>query len=671
MRTRCANVCGVRSTSDRITVSSRSRAPNIDRGRVEANAWLMADYFCDYLTYTNEMFKRRFRMRKDLFLRIVDDLSTRYPYFQQQTDALGNPGFSPIQKCTAAIRQMAYGISGDAFDEYVRMGEKTSRDCLNNFCMTIIEVYGQLYLRKLSYQDIQQLYAAHKALHGFLGMLGSLDCMHWDWGKCTVAWQGQFKRGDHPYPTIIVEAVASLDTWIWHTFFGCAGAMKDLNVLGFGIYPEWATSVKSFSFPEDVKRVKFKKAQDAAHLVVSEAFEESYQIKSRWSIPQQGYKLPNAFAHCSCPLRRISEDELSHSPQRLCKNFTTSSCKLHITSATISSDNLNAIYKGFGGRGTEKYGKRRENVKNAQSQSSSLLAIAEIQVWHHQVHQFRNPGFDLITTELLEPFEEPEREFRKRNKNKSKANKVHPRALIFDMGDEAPMWTARRAAPTVSTNPITKPDLNKEIPGKLLHMIKDLTFDEKNDSNPIVHMENFVDICDLFKTEEGRDDAIRLRVFPLTLTGEARAWLRLLEPSSITTWEGLRSKFLSRFFPPSKIDKLRAEIRSFQQDDGETISEAWERFKHLLNSCPSHELSKSEQVQTFYSGLAYSSRATLDSSAGGVFMYKTPTEGYKLLEDMLIHNIDWRTDKRLQIPRMAGKISTNFDPSDELASMKN
>ncbi|KAJ9542481.1 hypothetical protein OSB04_028987 [Centaurea solstitialis] len=219
----------------------------------------------------------------------------------------------------------------------------------------------------------------------------------------------------------------------------------------------------------------------------------------------------------------------------------------------------------------------------------------------------------IVTTELLEAFEEPEREFRKRNKKKPKANKVRPRALNFKMGDDAPMWTA----PTVPTNPITKPNLDKEIPGKLLHMIKDLTVDEKNDSNPIVHLENFVDICDLFKTEENRDDAIRLRVFPLTLAGEAKAWFRSLEPN-----------------------------------DGETISESWERFKHLLNLCPSHGLSKSEQVQ-------------------GVFMYKTPTEGYKLLEDMLIHNIDWRTDKRLQIPRMAEKISTDFDPSDELAAMKN
>ncbi|KAJ9560664.1 LOW QUALITY PROTEIN: hypothetical protein OSB04_005824 [Centaurea solstitialis] len=45
----------------------------------------------------------------------------------------------------------------------------------------------------------------------------------------------------------------------------------------------------------------------------------------------------------------------------------------------------------------------------------------------------------VVTADLLEPFEEPEREFRKRNKKKSKANNVRPRALIFEMGDEAPM----------------------------------------------------------------------------------------------------------------------------------------------------------------------------------------------------------------------------------------
>ncbi|KAJ9538784.1 hypothetical protein OSB04_031517 [Centaurea solstitialis] len=255
---------------------------------------------------------------------------------------------------------------------------------------------------------------------------------------------------------------------------------------------------------------------------------------------------------------------------------------------------------------------------------------------------------------LVEPFAEPERELKKKNKKKSKAGKARPRALNFDMEDEAPMWNTRRTAPTVPTRPITKPNLETEIKGQFLNMIKELTFDGRGDSNPITRIESFEEICDLFKTEANQD-AIRLRLFPLTLAGDAKAWLRSLEPSSIATWDDLRSKFLSRFFPPSRIEKLRADIRAFRQDEDETISEAWERFKHLLNSCPSHGLNKSDQVQTFYSGLNYSSRGTLDSSAGGVFMYKTPTQGYNLLEDMLIHNIDWKSDKRLHIPKLVGE----------------
>ncbi|KAJ9541917.1 hypothetical protein OSB04_028423 [Centaurea solstitialis] len=262
---------------------------------------------------------------------------------------------------------------------------------------------------------------------------------------------------------------------------------------------------------------------------------------------------------------------------------------------------------------------------------------------------------------LVEPFAEPERKLKKKNKKKSKAGKVRPRALNFDMGEEAPMWNTQRTGPTVPTQPITKPNLETEIKGQFLHMVKELTFDGKSDSNPIVHIASFEEICDLFRTKNNRD-AIRLRGQGLASFLGTEFDCHLVD---------LRSKFLSRFFPLSKIEKLRAEIRLFRQEDEETFSEAWERFKHLLHSCPSHRLNKSDQVQTFYSGLNYSSRGTLDSSAGGVFMYKTPTQGYTLLEDMLFHNIDWESDKRLQIPKLAGKISTDFDPSEELAAMKN
>ncbi|KAJ9535503.1 hypothetical protein OSB04_un001365 [Centaurea solstitialis] len=234
----------------------------------------------------------------------------------QKYHAAGLPSFSPLQKCTAALRQLAYGITGDAFDEYVRMGDSTSRQCLNNFVLGIIQMYGKVYLNKPTYEDIQQLYAAHEKRHGFPGMLGSLDCMHWEWANCPVAWQGQYHQGDKTHPSVILEAAASQDAWIWHTFFGCAGAMNDLNVLnhspvfedvyngiapdrtfqvnwatykhiyylGDGIYPEWDTFVKTFSYPEDAKRIKFKGAQEAARKDIERAFGI---LQKRWSIVKQ------------------------------------------------------------------------------------------------------------------------------------------------------------------------------------------------------------------------------------------------------------------------------------------------------------------------------------------------------------------------------------------------
>ena len=51
------------------------------------------------------------------------------------------------------------------------------------------------------------------------------------WKNCPVAWKGQFTRGDQRKPTIMLEAVASIDFWIWHTFFGVAGSNTDINVL--------------------------------------------------------------------------------------------------------------------------------------------------------------------------------------------------------------------------------------------------------------------------------------------------------------------------------------------------------------------------------------------------------------------------------------------------------
>lgn len=85
---------------------------------------------------------------------------------------------------------------------------------------------------------------------------------------------------------MILEAVASHDLWIWHSFFGLPGSLNDINVinrspvfaklangdaptvsfvvngntydkgyyLADGIYPKYATLVKTVRSPETLKK---------------------------------------------------------------------------------------------------------------------------------------------------------------------------------------------------------------------------------------------------------------------------------------------------------------------------------------------------------------------------------------------------------------------------------
>jgi hypothetical protein len=52
----------------------------------------VADYFADPLVYNANFFRRRFRMPRDLFLRIVDGVEEHDDYFRQRPNAAGLHG---------------------------------------------------------------------------------------------------------------------------------------------------------------------------------------------------------------------------------------------------------------------------------------------------------------------------------------------------------------------------------------------------------------------------------------------------------------------------------------------------------------------------------------------------------------------------------------------------
>ena len=102
------------------------RSPALDRNRRAGQLQLWGDYFRPHRpTYPPKIFRRRFRMRRSLFNRIRLGVMHFDDYFICKPDACGALGFSSYQKCTAAVRMLAYGIAGDLVDEYVRMSEST------------------------------------------------------------------------------------------------------------------------------------------------------------------------------------------------------------------------------------------------------------------------------------------------------------------------------------------------------------------------------------------------------------------------------------------------------------------------------------------------------------------------------------------------------------------
>ncbi|GJY02850.1 reverse transcriptase domain-containing protein [Tanacetum coccineum] len=127
--------------------------------------------------------------------------------------------------------------------------------------------------------------------------------------------------------------------------------------------------------------------------------------------------------------------------------------------------------------------------------------------------------------------------------------------------------------------------------------------------------------------------SVKLMLFPFSLEGAARIWLEKEPPRSILTWDDLVSKFINKFFPPSKTTNLsRMKITRFQQKFDETFYEAWDRFNDLLRGCPHHGFSELHQLDTFYNALNSNDQDSLNSAAGGNFLDKMPRECLKIIE---------------------------------------
>nr|GEY97475.1 uncharacterized mitochondrial protein AtMg00810-like [Tanacetum cinerariifolium] len=88
----------------------------------------------------------------------------------------------------------------------------------------------------------------------------------------------------------------------------------------------------------------------------------------------------------------------------------------------------------------------------------------------------------------------------------------------------------------------------------------------------------------------------------------------------------------------------------------ESFSEAWDRFKDLVQACPHHGIPKLHQLDTFYNALNSKDQDSLNSAAGGNFLDKMPLECLAIIESK--SKVCYSRNKAV-----VAKVSTNTSTS--------
>ncbi|XP_021832071.1 uncharacterized protein LOC110772017 [Prunus avium] len=209
----------------------------------------------------------------------MHDICNYDTYFIQKHDAVGVLGLISEQKLTTALQMLTYGASAEQVDEIARMEKSTILECLVRFCDAVENLYTREYLRKPTLRDLQRLLKQGED-RGFPGMIGSIDCMHWQWKNCPTAWQGEYgnRKGQK---SIILEAVASFDYWAWHAFFGVAGSQTSMSLVNPLCSTRWTKFVKTILNPQSEKERSFAFFQEGCRKDVERCFSI---LQARWAI---------------------------------------------------------------------------------------------------------------------------------------------------------------------------------------------------------------------------------------------------------------------------------------------------------------------------------------------------------------------------------------------------
>nr|GEW85007.1 reverse transcriptase domain-containing protein [Tanacetum cinerariifolium] len=113
------------------------------------------------------------------------------------------------------------------------------------------------------------------------------------------------------------------------------------------------------------------------------------------------------------------------------------------------------------------------------------------------------------------------------------------------------------------------------------------------------HIDKFLEITQHMKQNGVSDDALRLSLFPYSLTHHAISWYDRLPRNYIHSFDDTMRKFLSKYFPPSMVTKLRNDITKFEQKPHESLFKGNNNFQATNFQSSNYQVGPSNELMTY------------------------------------------------------------------------
>jgi hypothetical protein len=120
----------------------------------------------------------------------------------------------------------------------------------------------------------------------------------------------------------------------------------------------------------------------------------------------------------------------------------------------------------------------------------------------------------------------------------------------------------------------------------------------QDETSTIEHINCFIIQCG----EAAATDALRVRLFSLSLSGSAFTWFTTLPVNSIIYWADLEKQFYKYFFAGMHEMKL-TDLTSLRQRSDESVTAFIQRFREVRNKCYSLTLNDAQLAELAFQGL--------------------------------------------------------------------